>query len=86
MKELYKIIFEPAFMDMHLGWFKEPLLKDCMQLEADLETFRLKYGFKLTIAVEKPEPIEGRFYGRGIVEELTRLSAKHQEHLDSLTK
>lgn len=74
MKDLYDKIFQPVFMDMQVGWFKEVLLKDCLQLESDINNFKLKYGIELSLKVDIPEPIEGRVYGKGIVEKLSELS------------
>ncbi len=75
MKELYEKIFYPAFMNLQLGWFKEILLRDCMELESTLNMFKLKYGLELEIKVNVPEPIEGRFLGNGIVQKLEELSS-----------
>lgn len=74
MKELYKMIFQPAFMNLQLGWFKSQLLEDCMELESQLNTFKLKYGIQLDIKVSIPEPVKGRMYGIGIVDKLEKLS------------
>ncbi len=74
MKELYEKIFQPAFMDMTLGWFRDTLLKDCLELESNIHNFKIKYGVELELKVTIPEPVEGRCYGKGIVEKLSNLA------------
>lgn len=74
MKDLYNKIFQPIFMDMQVGWFKDVILRDCMELESQVNNFKLKYGLELEITVKIPEPVEGRYYGKGIVDKLNNLT------------
>lgn len=78
MKELYEQIFKPEFFDlMHPKWFKDNILKDCLELESALESFRIKYGIKLNIKIEPMEEPKSRKYG-GIVEKLDKFLSDKQ--------
>lgn len=52
-------------------FFKEMLIKDFSELEGRLAHIKAMYGVEVDIKIKPVEKPEGRWLGKGIVEELT---------------
>lgn len=70
MKEITKIIIAELLDIDSPKYFKEFLIKDFTNLEAHLEHLRIMYGIELEITIKEPEKNEGRWLGKGLVEEV----------------
>jgi hypothetical protein len=56
------------------SFFKESLVSDFSKLEGHLEHIKIMYGVDLEVTAKPVEKPEGRWLGRGIVEDMASIA------------
>lgn len=88
MEQITKTIIEQLLSTDSPTFFKEFLIKDFTNLEAQLNHIKLMYGVELEVTMKPIEPKEqGRWLGKGMVEQITTFAdLANKKILPPLTK
>ena len=55
-------------------FFRDLMLKDLTELEGQLNRFKMLYGLDIELEVKPIEPENGRWLGKGVVEQVSSLA------------